>query len=100
MAMNSDDAFSEAVDAVVDVLAPYELYSLEHTLRLEAAHAALIDRYPRAIIKLSSALIDPLLHPVPRDLSKLLDDCENLDPQIIHDPSFLRLNGFRRLSSA
>lgn len=100
MAMNTDDAFPEAVHAVVDVLAPYELYALEHTLRLEAAHTAIIERYPRAIIKLTSALIDPMLHPVPRDLSKLLDDCENLDPQIIDDPAFTRLNGFRRLSGA
>ncbi len=34
MAMNTDDAFSEAVDAVLDVLAPYELYSLEHTCHI------------------------------------------------------------------
>lgn len=98
--MDTDDAFPEAVDTVVDVLAPYELYSLEYTFRLEAAHADLIERYPRAIIKLTDALIDPLLHPVPRDLGQLLDDCQQLDPQIIHDPAFLRLSGFRRLSGA
>ena len=98
--MNTDDAFPEAVDAVVDVLSPYELYSLEHTLRLEAAHEELVGRYPRAVIKLVNALIDPLVHRVPRDLGKLLDDCQQVDPQIVHDAAFLRLNGFRRLGGA
>lgn len=100
MVMETDDALPEAVDTVVDVLSPYELYSLEHTFRLEAAHAALIERYPRDIIKLAHALIDPLLHPVPRDLGQLLHDCQLRDPQIVHDPAFLRLDGFRRLSGA
>lgn len=100
MVMDTEDAFPEAVNTVVDVLAPYELYSLEHTFRLEAAHAALIERYPRAIIKLANALIDPQLHPVARDLGQLLDNCQQRDPQIVHDPAFLRLDGFRRLSGA
>lgn len=100
MVMETDDAFHEAVDAVVDVLAPYKLYSMEHIFCLEGAQAALIERYPRAIIRLASALVDPLLHPVPRDLARILAQCQQHEPEIVHDPGFLRLNGFRRLSGA
>ncbi|TVR84889.1 MAG: hypothetical protein EA405_00395 [Rhodospirillales bacterium] len=100
MVMETDDAFPGAVDAVVDVLAPYQIHSLEYTLGLETAHAALIERYPRAIIKLAGALIDPTRHRVPRDLGRLLDDCQQHDPEIVHDPAFLRLDGFKRLSGA
>jgi hypothetical protein len=45
-------------------------------------------------------LIDPQRYPVPPDLVRLLDDVRKIDPQIVHDPAFLRLNGFVRLSSA
>jgi hypothetical protein len=38
--------------------------------------------------------------PLPRDLSNLLNDLQQTDPQVIHDPAFLRLNGFRRLRGA
>lgn len=100
MVMETGNAFPEAVDSVVDVLSPYELYSLQHTFRLETAHTELIERHPRAIVKLINALIDPSLHRVPRDLRELLDDCQYHDPEIIDDPTFLRLNGFRRLSGA
>lgn len=98
MAMETGDAFPEAVDALLDVLAPYETYSLAHTFR--PAHASVVERFPRAVIKLASAVIDPRLHPVPRDLGTLLDDLRRHDPNIIHDPAFPRLEGFRRLAGA
>lgn len=96
MVIKTEDAFPEAVNAVVDVLAPYKLYSI----RRRISRAALIERYPRAIIKLAGALIDPRLQPVPGDLARLLDDCQQHDPQIVHEPAFLRLDGFKRLSGA
>lgn len=98
--LQTGEAFPDAVGAVVDVLGPYELYLIEHTFKLEAVHADLVERYPKAGIRLTNALVDPTLHPVPRDLGKLLDQCEQIAPEIVNDPMFLRLSGFRRLGSA
>jgi hypothetical protein len=100
MIMETDTAFDDAVDTVIDYLGPYKLYSLEHTFRLERAHAELVDRFPASIVKLANALIDPNLHPVPDDLGKLLDDCRRIEPSIADEDAFLRLDGFRRLSGA
>ncbi|MFW8596037.1 hypothetical protein [Cribrihabitans neustonicus] len=100
MVMETDKAFPEAVGTIVDYLEPYQIYALEHAFRLERAHEDLIARYPRSIIILTNALVDPELHPVPSDLGKLLDDCIEIDPEVANIEAYLRLNGFRRFGGA
>ena len=38
MTLECGEAFPEAVDAVIDIVVPHQLYSIAHTLRLEPAH--------------------------------------------------------------
>ena len=75
MLLNTDDAFPEAVDAVVDMLAPYQIHSVQHMFHVNAAHTDLLDRYPLAVVRLANALVDPTRFPPPLDLGELLDSC-------------------------
>jgi NAD-dependent SIR2 family protein deacetylase len=100
MAMECGDAFAEAVDAILDVIVPYQLYAIEHSLRLEQGHSELLERYPRAFLRLTNALIDPALFPVPNDLGTLLQDCVAADPRVVTDPAYTRLHGLRRQRNA
>jgi hypothetical protein len=52
MTLECGDAFPEAVDAVIDMLVPYQLDLIAHTFRLEPAHDALVRKYPRAALEL------------------------------------------------
>jgi hypothetical protein len=69
MALECEGAFPEAVDAILDVVVPYELYQIAISLRLETQHSELVTQHPRAFVKLVSALIDPTVFPVPSDLA-------------------------------
>jgi hypothetical protein len=53
MAFQVDTAFPDAVDAIEDLIVPYELYMLAHSLLLQHEHAALVARYPRAFLRLT-----------------------------------------------
>jgi hypothetical protein len=79
MALQVDTSFPDAVDAIGDLIVPYELDLLAHSLLLQHEHAALVARYPRAFLRLTSALIDPTLHSIPRDLGQLLQRCVDAD---------------------
>jgi hypothetical protein len=100
MALECDGAFPDAVDAVVDVIVPFELYQITMFLRLETQHTELAGRYPRAFVKLVSALVDPDLFPVPSDLANFLQDCLAADPMVAEDPAYVRLYGLRRQRDA
>jgi hypothetical protein len=100
MALECDAAFPAAVDVVLDFLVPYRLYSLTHSLRLEASHSALVAEYPQAFIKLLNAIVDPAVHPIPNDLATVLQECVAASPAIATDPAYTRLYGFRRMSNA
>lgn len=100
MALECGDAFPDAVDAILDLIVPYQLYGLSHGLRLERHHQGLFEVYPRAFLKLANALINPEAFPVPNDLPVFLDDCVKLDAEVSDDPAFIRLYGLRRQLNA
>lgn len=100
MVLECEAAFPEAVEAVADLLVPYQLYGIEHSLRLERHHDDLVARFPRSFTHLVSALIDPAVTPVPDDLPALLQACVEADQQIVRDPAYVRLFGIRRMMNA
>jgi hypothetical protein len=100
MALESGEAFPEAVEAILDLIVPYQLYEIAHSLRLEPEHGDLGRRYPLAFVKLANALIDPALFAVPGDLGVLLEECVAADPTVASDPAYTRLYGLRRQRNA
>lgn len=100
MALDGGPAFPEIVDAIRDLVVPYQLYNLAHSLRLEPAHGALVATHPRAFLRLASAVIDPLIFPVPPDLQSLLDDAAASDPNVANEPEYVRLSGLARQGNA
>jgi hypothetical protein len=100
MALECDAAFPEAVEAILDVLVPYELYQIDHSLRLESQHKELVQCYPLAAVRLANALIDPTVFSVPTDLAAFLRECVAGDPSVANDPAYVRLYGLRRQRSA
>jgi hypothetical protein len=100
MALECEGAFPDAVAAILDIIVPYELYGISHSLRLEAKHSDLVSRHPLAFLNLSNALIDPARFPVPTDLAVLLLECVAADPGVASAPSYIRLHGLRRQRNA
>jgi hypothetical protein len=100
MAEECEEAFPEAVDAILDLIVPYELHQLSTTLRLENKHSDLVRQFPLAFVKLVNALVDPTLFAVPGDLGSFLQECLAADPAIAEHPAYIRLNGLRRQRSA
>jgi hypothetical protein len=100
MALECEQAFPEAVQAILDFLVPYQLYQISHSLRLESNHDHLVSEYPLAFVRLANALIDPSVFPVPSDLAALLQECVVADPSVASDPAYTRLYGLRRQRNA
>lgn len=100
MALESEGAFPEVVEAILDVIVPYELYQLAHSLRLESKHSELVRQHPRAFVRLVNALIDPAAFRVPGDLAAFLQECAAADPAVVNDPAHIRLFGLRRQRNA
>jgi hypothetical protein len=100
MALECEDAFPEALQTILDFIVPYELYAIEHSLRLEQHHSDLLRRFPLEFVKLANALIDPALFRVPNDLGTFLQECHAVDPSVARDPAYIRLHGLRRQRNA
>jgi NAD-dependent SIR2 family protein deacetylase len=100
MALDCDNAFPQSVEAVLDVLMPYQLYSMAHSLRLEDRHNELVRQFPVAFVKLTNALVDPARYPVPDDLGAFLQECVEADPNVVKETSYVRLFGLRRQRGA
>jgi hypothetical protein len=100
MALECGDAFPEAVEAILDVIIPYQLYGIAHSLRLEQKHSDLVRRHPLAFVRLANALIDPASFPVPNDLGQLLDECVAVDAAVAQDSAYQRLSAISRQRSA
>jgi hypothetical protein len=100
MALAVDTSFPDAVDAITDFIVPYELHSLALSLLLQHEHNMLVPRYPRPFLRLTNALIDPALHPVPSDLGQLLRRCAEADPGCQSEPAYIRLHGLSRRRAA
>ena len=100
MAQDCEEAFPEAVEAILDLIVPYKLYSISISLKLEDKHSELLRQYPLAFVKLANALIDPALFPVPNDLAGFLQECVAANPAVADDPAYVRLYGLRRQRNA
>lgn len=100
MALDAGDAFADAVDAIVDLVVPFRLWEVAHSLRLEAKHANLDQEHTKPFVRLLNALIDPSLHPPPGDLAAVLERCREADPTVVQEASYRRLYGISRAGSA
>jgi hypothetical protein len=100
MVLECEAAFPEAVEAILDLVVPYELHQLAHSLRLENKHSALVQQHPRAFVRLVNALIEPTDFRVPGDLGTFLQECVAADAAVASDPAYVRLNGLRRQRGA
>jgi hypothetical protein len=100
MTLECEAAFPEAVDAVLDVIEPFQLYQISIELGLEQKHRELVSQCPLAFIKLVNALVDPALFAVPTDLGGFLQECLEADSTVANDPAYIRLNGLRRQRGA
>jgi hypothetical protein len=100
MAQSVDVSFPDAVEAIVDLVVSYELYSLAHSLLVQHEHATLVVQYPRSFLRLTNALIDPALYPVPSDLGQLLQQCANADPGCRSESTYVRLYGLSRRAAS
>jgi hypothetical protein len=79
MALESETVFPEVVAAILDVIVPYELYQLAHSLRLEDRYSEPVREHPRAFVRLVNALIDPAVFRVPGTSSHF---CRSVLPPI------------------
>lgn len=100
MALECEAAFPEAVEAIADLLVPYQVYGLAHALRLERHHDQLVRQHPLASVRLANAIIDPESYAVPDDLGTFLGECMAANPAIEADPAYVRLRGLSRLAGA
>ena len=101
MVLECEGAFPDAVEAVLDLIVPYQLYALAHSLRLEPRHNELVGQFPVAFVRLANAIIDPAQFPVTSDLAMLLqEECVAANPAVANEPSYIRLFGLRRQRGA
>lgn len=101
MALDCESAFPDAVDAIVDMLVPFELFRhLSHSLRIEKHHDALVSEYPVPFLRMVNAIIDPAAYQIPEDLGAFLQDCVTVNPTVVNEPSYIRLYGLRRYMGA
>ncbi len=99
MACECERAFPDAVNLIMDFIVPYKLW-YRAWLQPQEQYNDLIQRYPISLLRLTSALIDPSVYPVPDDLGELLDKCRNADTSVVEEPSYVRLYGLRRQRGA
>jgi hypothetical protein len=100
MALNAGDAFADAVDAIVDLVVPFRLWEVAHSLRLEERHANIDREHPKPFLRLLNALVDPALHPPPGDLTAVLERCREADITVVQEASYRRLFGISQASGA
>jgi hypothetical protein len=100
MALECQGAFSEAVDAIIDLIVPYELHQISISLKLEDTHRELVHQDPLSFLKLTNALVDATLFSIPNDLAEFLQECVAADPTVVAHPAYVRLNGLRRQRNA
>ena len=100
MALECQGAFSEAVDAIINLIVPYELHEISISLKFEDSHRELVHQDPLSFLKLTNALIDATLFSIPNDLADFLQECVAADPTVVAHPAYVRLNGLRRQRNA
>jgi hypothetical protein len=94
------DAFDDAVNAVMDFVVPFRVFLLEDSFRLEEHHSDVVRGHPKSTLRLANAILDPVLYPVPNDLTEFLRFCLDGDPSVQSEASYKRLYGLRRQQGA
>jgi hypothetical protein len=96
MALESGDAFPDAVEAIRDVVMPYDVVTIAGWLQGQPAHQQATTGHPRAFLRLLNAVLSADMGAIPPDLGLVLDDCLAADPSVRSDPAFVRLDALRR----
>jgi hypothetical protein len=96
MALECCDAFPDAVEAIRDVVAPYDVVTIAGWLQGQPAHQEATAGHSRAFLRLLDAVPAPETAAIPPDLGSVLDECLAADDSLRGDPSFIRLDALRR----
>lgn len=96
MALESGDAFPEAVEAIRDVVMPYEVVTISGWLQGEQSHREATTGHPSAFLRLMNAVLSADTAALPPDLGPVLDECLAADPSVRSEPAFVRLDALRR----
>ena len=99
MALECGDAFPDAVEAIRDVVVPYEVVTIAGWLQGQPTHKDATSEHPRALLRLLNAVLSADTAAIPPDLSTVLDGCLVADPSVSSDPAFARLEALRRRSA-
>ena len=99
MALESGDAFPEAVEAIRDVVVPYEVVTISGWLQGDQSHREATTGHPLAFVRLMNAVLSADAAAIPPDLGAVLDECLAADSSVGSDSAFLRLDALRRRSA-
>jgi hypothetical protein len=99
MALECGDAFPDAVEAIRDVVVPYEVVTIAGWLQGQATHQEATTGHPRAFVRLLNAVLSADTAALPSDLGAVLDECLAADRNVRSDPAFARLEALRRRSA-
>jgi hypothetical protein len=100
MALECQDAFAEAVAAIIDVIVPHNIFSVAMSLRAEDLHEDLPVRHPKAFLELLDAIVDPARAQPPRDLADVLSVCLSAEPNLVNAATYQRLHAIARRIAA
>ena len=91
MVFECGEAFPDAVDTVVPVLVPFQLWSLPTYAPSDERYGGVLATHPGHVLKLLDAIIDRKRYPPPHDLARLLGACSAADRKLVNTPIYLRL---------
>jgi hypothetical protein len=99
MTLECEDAFPEAVEAILDIIVPHDIFSVAMSLHVEDRHKDQSARHPEAFLKLLDASTDPARAQPPHDLADVLAVCLSAEPNLANTATYQRLHAVaRRLS--
>lgn len=96
MALECGGAFPDAVEAIRDVIVPYDVVTIAGWLQGQPAHREVTAGHPRTFLRLLNAVLAAEMATIPPDLGTVLDECVAADRSLRSDPSFGRLDALRR----
>ena len=99
MALECGEAFPDAVEAICDVVVPYEVVTIAGWLQGQQSHRDATTGHPRAFLRLLNAVLSADAVAIPPDLGAVLDECLAATPSVRSDPAFVRLDALRRRSA-
>lgn len=100
MILETEGAFPEAVAVVTPLLVPYDMVTAIIAFDLDGHHKEISELYPRALVTLLDALVDPVRAQPPHDLGTVLARCLAAEPALAMEPAYQRLHAIARRLSA